>query len=124
MTLVGLIGRILLGTYFLLPGIMKFIDPSSSMTLMMERGMPLVEPLHWAAAVLEVVLGAMLIIGFRPVIAALSLAALTLAINIGVHNFWAVPEDLVFAEAQLFVKNTGILAGLLVTSAWEYSKRN
>ncbi len=124
MTLVGLIGRILLGTYFLLPGIMKFVDPSSGMTLMMERGMPLVEPLHWAAAVLEVVLGAMLIIGFRPVIAALSLAALTLAINIGVHNFWAVPEDLVFAEAQLFVKNTGILAGLLVTSAWEYSKRN
>lgn len=124
MTLVGLIGRILLGTYFLLPGIMKFVDPSSGMTLMMERGMPLVEPLHWAAAVLEVVLGAMLIIGFKPVIAALSLAALTLAINIGVHNFWAVPEELVFAEAQLFVKNTGILAGLLVTSAWEYSKRN
>ncbi|MEP0070469.1 DoxX family protein [Pyruvatibacter sp.] len=123
MTLVGLIGRILLGTYFLLPGIMKFVDPSSGITLMTERGMPLVEPLYWAAAVLEVVLGAMLIIGFRPVIAALSLAALTLAINIGVHNFWAVQEDLVFAEAQLFVKNTGILAGLLVAAAWEHSKR-
>ncbi len=123
MTIVGLVGRILLGTYFLLPGIMKFVDPSSGMTLMTERGMPFVEPLHWAAAVLEVVLGAMLIVGFRPVIAALSLAALTLAINIGVHNFWAVPEELVFAEAQLFVKNTGILAGLLVTAAWEYSRR-
>ncbi|MDW3099709.1 MAG: DoxX family protein [Alphaproteobacteria bacterium] len=123
MTLVGLVGRILLGTYFLLPGIMKFVDPASGITLMTERGMPLVEPLYWTAAVLEVVLGAMLIIGFRPVIAALSLAALTLAINIGVHNFWAVPEELVFAEAQLFVKNTGILAGLLVTGAWEYSRR-
>ena len=122
MTLVGLVGRILLGTYFLLPGIMKFVDPASGITLMTERGMPFVEPLYWTAAVLEVVLGAMLIIGFRPVIAALSLAALTLAINIGVHNFWAVPEELVFAEAQLFVKNTGILAGLLVTGALEYSK--
>lgn len=124
MTLVGLVGRVLLGIYFLLPGIMKFVDPATGITLMTDRGMPLVEPLHWAAAVLEIVLGAMLIIGFRPVIAALSLAALTLAINIGVHNFWAVPEDLVFAEAQLFVKNTGILAGLLVTGAWEYSRRN
>ncbi|MGD1934777.1 MAG: DoxX family protein [Candidatus Phaeomarinobacter sp.] len=123
MTIVGVVGRVLLGIYFLLPGIMKFVDPASGITLMTERGMPLVEPLHWAAAVLEVVLGVMLIIGFRPVIAALSLAALTLAINIGVHNFWAVPEDLVLAEAQLFVKNTGILAGLLVTAAWEYSKR-
>lgn len=123
MTIVGVIGRVLLGIYFLLPGIMKFVDPATGITLMTERGMPLVEPLHWVAAVLEVVLGAMLIIGFRPVIAAFSLAALTLAINIGVHNFWAVPDDLVFAEAQLFVKNTGILAGLLVTGAWEYSRR-
>ena len=123
MTIVGVVGRVLLGIYFLLPGIMKFVDPASGMALMEERGMPFVMPLHWAAAILEIVLGAMLIIGFRPVIAALSLAALTLAINIGVHNFWAVPEELVFAEAQLFVKNTGILAGLLVTAAWEYSRR-
>lgn len=123
MTLVGLVGRVLLGIYFLVPGIMKFVDPASGMTLMEERGMPLIVPLYWTAAVLEVVLGGMLMVGYRATLSALALAGLTLAINIGVHNFWAVPEDLVFAEAQLFVKNSAILAGLLVTAAWSYSRR-
>ena len=80
-------------------------------------------PLFWASVVIEVVFGAMLVFGLQAVIAALVLAGLTLAINIGVHNFWAVPEDLMRAELQLFVKNTAVMGGLLVAAAWAYSKR-
>jgi putative oxidoreductase len=123
MGLVGIVGRVLLGLFFLLPGIMKAMDPSVGLDLMVARDVPFHVPLFWASVVIEIVFGAMLVFGFQAVLAALVLAALTMAINIGVHNFWAVPEDLVRAELQLFIKNTAVLGGLLVAAAWAYSKR-
>jgi len=123
MGLVGIVGRVLLGLFFLLPGIMKAMDPSVGLDLMVARGVPFHVPLFWASVVIEIVFGAMLVFGFQAVLAALVLAALTMAINIGVHNFWAVPEDLVRAELQLFIKNTAVLGGLLVAAAWAHSKR-
>lgn len=123
MTYVGIAGRVLLGLFFLMPGIMKAMDPAAGMALMVERGVPFHEPLYWISVAVEVVFGAMLIIGFRETVAALVLAALTMAINIDVHNFWAVPEDLMQAELQLFVKNTAVMGGLFVMAAWGYSRR-
>lgn len=123
MTFIGIAGRVLLGLFFLVPGIMKALDPAAGMEIMVARDVPFMVPLYWASVVIEVVFGAMLIAGYREVIAALVLAALTMAINIGVHNFWAVPEDIVRAELQLFVKNTAIMGGLLVMAAWGYSRR-
>lgn len=123
MTLIGIVGRVLLGLFFLVPGIMKALDPAAGMEIMVAREVPFMVPLYWASVVIEIVFGAMLIIGYREVIAALVLAALTMAINVGVHNFWAVPEEIVMTELQLFIKNTAILGGLLVAAAWGYSKR-
>ncbi|MEQ8745386.1 DoxX family protein [Pyruvatibacter sp.] len=123
MTLLGIVGRVLLGLFFLVPGIMKALDPAAGMEIMVAREVPFMVPLYWASVVIEIVFGAMLIIGYREVIAALVLAALTMAINVGVHNFWAVPEEIVMTELQLFIKNTAILGGLLVAAAWGYSKR-
>lgn len=123
MTFIGIAGRVLLGLFFLVPGIMKALDPAAGMEIMVARDVPFMVPLYWASVVIEVVFGAMLIAGYREVIAALVLAALTMAINIGVHNFWAVPDDIMRAELQLFVKNTAIMGGLLVMAAWGYSRR-
>lgn len=122
MTLLGIVGRVLLGLFFLVPGLMKGLDPAPGLALMVERGVMFHVPLFWASVVIEVVFGAMLVIGWRASAAALVLAALTLAINIGVHNFWAVPEELVRAELQLFIKNTAVMGGLFVTAAWSYSR--
>lgn len=123
MGIIGVVGRVLLGLFFLLPGLMKAMDPAQGLDLMVARDVPFHVPLFWASVVIEVVFGAMLVFGLQAVIAALVLAGLTLAINIGVHNFWAVPEDLMRAELQLFVKNTAVMGGLLVAAAWAYSKR-
>ena len=54
-------------------------------------------------------------IGLEP---AIILAALTIFINFGMHDFWnEYPNTDAGREMQNFVKNLGIFAGLLVLSA-------
>lgn len=62
----------------------------------------------------------MLMLGLRVGQVALALAALTLVINLGMHDFWNLYEGVSQAhETQNFVKNLAILAGLLVLSGAE-----
>jgi putative oxidoreductase len=62
----------------------------------------------------------MLMLGLRVGQVALALAALTLVINLGMHDFWNLYEGVSQAhETQNFVKNLAILAGLLVLSSAE-----
>ena len=69
---------------------------------------------------MQLVLGATLILGYRIKESALILAALTIFINIGVHDFWnKYPNTDAGHETQNFVKNLAIFAGLLVLSASE-----
>ena len=68
--------------------------------------------------IIQLTLGSTLIIGYRIKESALVLAALTILINIGMHDFWNdYPNTDAGHETQNFVKNLGIFAGLLVLSA-------
>ena len=107
-------GRGLLGLYFLAPGLLKLGNLGFYETYMATHGVPLVTPLLWFTIVLQVGGGLMLILGFRTQIVALILALLALAINIFMHDFWNTYEGLSSEhETQNFVKNLGIIAGLL-----------
>ena len=65
----------------------------------------------------------MLILGFRTQIVALILALLALAINIFMHDFWNTYEGLSSEhETQNFVKNLGIIAGLLYVAGTRPAK--
>ena len=112
------LGRILLGLYFLLPGISKIPTYGGTAEYMLLHNIPLVSVLLPITIVLQVGLGVMLIIGYRIKESALILAALTILINIGMHDFWnEYPNTDTGHETQNFVKNLGIFAGLLVLSA-------
>ncbi len=112
------IGRVLLGLYFFLPGISKIPTYELTAEYMTLHSIPLVSILLPLTIVLQLVLGIALIIGFRIKESALILAALTIFINIGVHDFWnEYPNTDAGHETQNFVKNLGIFAGLLVLSA-------
>ena len=68
--------------------------------------------------VLQIVLGLMLITGYRIKEPAIILAGLTICINIGMHDFWnEYPNTDAGHEMQNFVKNLGIFTELLVLSA-------
>ena len=112
------LGRVLLGLYFLLPGIFKIPTYEITTEYMLLHNIPLVSILLPITIVLQVGLGAMLIIGYRIKESALILAALTIFINIGMHDFWnEYPNTDAGHETQNFVKNLAIFAGLLVLSA-------
>ena len=111
-------GRILLGLYFFLPGISKIPTYAVTTEYMLLHNIPLASILLPITIVFQIGLGVMLIIGYRIKESALILAALTIFINIGMHDFWNdYPNTDAGHETQNFVKNLGIFAGLLVLSA-------
>ena len=111
-------GRILLGLYFLYPGITKIPKYDFMVEYMTLHNIPLINILLPLTIVLQVVLGLMLITGYRIKEPALILATLTIFINVGMHDFWnTYPGTDAGHEMQNFVKNLGIFAGLLALSA-------
>ena len=111
-------GRMLLGLYFLYPGITKIPRYDFMVEYMTLHNIPLINILLPLTIVLQIVLGLMLITGYRIKEPALILATLTIFINVGMHDFWnTYPGTAAGHEMQNFVKNLGIFAGLLVLSA-------
>ena len=107
-------GRVLLGLYFILPGISKILGWDSTTALMAEKGMVLVPAFLALTIVLQIGGGLALALGLRTKLIAFVLAGLTLVISLVIYNFWAlVPGELQTAhEIQNFVKNLAIMAGL------------
>ena len=109
------LGRILLGLYFVVPGISKIVGYAGTLALMQTKGVPLAELLIPVTIVMQVGLGALLMFNQQVRISALLLFGLTIIINLYIHNFWDLAGDPGQAhETQNFVKNLAIAAGLLV----------
>lgn len=112
------LGRVLLGLYFLVPGLMKITGYAGMQTYMTQHGVPWTQPLLIMTIVLEVGGGLALIAGWRTRWIALLLAGLTLAINLYMHDFWNVYDGgSQQHETQNFIKNMAIFAGLLILAA-------
>jgi putative oxidoreductase len=111
-------GRVLLGLYFLLPGIAKFADWERHVALMETHNMAMIPALLAIAGVVQIIGGLSLILNKHVVVCALGFALMILLINANLHDFWNVYEGVnAERETQNFVKNLAIFAGLLVLAA-------
>lgn len=111
-------GRVLLGLYFLLPGIAKFADWERHITLMETHNMAMIPALLAIAGVAQIIGGLSLILNKHVAVCALGFAVMILLINANLHDFWNVYEGVnAERETQNFVKNLAIFAGLLVLAA-------
>ena len=111
-------GRGLLALYFLLPGVMKFIQWDMHVALMETHGMAMAPVLLAVAGVTQVGASVCLFLNKQVVICALGLAAMVLLINLNLHDFWNFYEGVdTERETQNFFKNMGIFAGLLLLAA-------
>jgi putative oxidoreductase len=111
-------GRVLLGLYFLLPGIAKFADWERHVALMETHNMAMIPALLAIAGVVQIIGGLSLILDKHVVVCALGFALMILLINANLHDFWNVYEGVnAERETQNFVKNLAIFAGLLVLAA-------
>jgi len=108
------IGRVLLGLYFIVPGLMKVAAPTATIAYMESHGVPLAAPLMWFAAAVNIIGGLLLVANRHVKLVAYGFVLYVLLVNLMLHNFWAMDGDMVRHETQNFIKNLGILAGLLV----------
>jgi putative oxidoreductase len=93
---------------------MKFIALDMHVALMNSHNVPFPLPLLIVAGGLQV-LGAMLLLSNRFVrFCALGFVLYVLIINVTLHDFWNFTGLVARHEVQNFIKNMGILAGLLV----------
>ena len=108
-------GRILLGLYFIVPGIMKVMNFGGTAEYMAAHGMNFIPLFLALTIILQLTGGACLVIGYRQQQVSFVLAGLVLVISVVMHDFWAMEQGLQRAhEMQNFIKNMAIMAGLLV----------
>ena len=112
---VFLTGRVLLGLYFIVPGLMKVMNFDGTAEYMAAHGMVFIPFFLVLTIVLQLGGGVCLLIGFRQSEVSFVLAGLVLLINLVMHDFWSMEQGLERAhETQNFIKNMAIMAGLLV----------
>ncbi|WP_299074557.1 DoxX family protein [uncultured Paraglaciecola sp.] len=112
-----LLGRLLMGTYFILPGLQKITGYQAMTEYMLAHSVPATAILLPLTIVIQIAAGLAIIVGFKGKFAAFILAGLTLIISIYMHDFWGMEEGLARThETQNFFKNMGIMAGLLMVA--------
>ena len=114
-----LIGRVVIGAYFLLPGaIAKIFNYEFIFNYMLDHDVPMTNVALILTIIIQFICSISIILGWRSKVSAFILAVLTIIINYYMHNFWDMTAGLEQQhEMQNFVKNIGIFAGLLILSA-------
>ena len=122
-------GRVLLGVYFILPGINKITDFEGNSQYMADHGMVFIPFFLVLTIFIQVGGGFAMVAGYQTKIIAFVLAGLTLVISLVMHDFWTMEPGLQTShETQNFIKNLAIMAGLLVAAglgggAWSLDSR-
>jgi len=106
-------GRLLLGAIFLLSGWSKLGDPTATIGYIQSVGLPFAQVGLAVAIAVELIGGALLVIGYRTKLAAAALALFTLVAAIFFHS--ALGDQNQFIH---FFKNIAIAGGLLQVIAF------
>ena len=87
----------------------------SNFDLVVERQVPFPTFSLFLIGVLQIIFGLLLILGRKVSLSSLVLVIVTLLINFYIHDFWNMSgEESQQHETQNFIKNLGIIAGLLL----------
>jgi putative oxidoreductase len=113
-----LVGRILLSLIFIISGAGKIFGFSGTAAFMAAQGLPLASLLLAATIALEIVGGLSLLLGFRARALALLLFLFLIPTTIIFHNFWAASGEAAQMQMGHFLKNLGIMGGLLYVVAY------
>src|ERR1700732_2430958 len=112
-----LAGRILMSVLFLISGFFKIGGYSQMVAYSAAKGLPMASVTIAGAAVLELVCGLAILVGFQTRIAAWLLFLYLIPVTFLFHNFWAMQG----AEQQdnmiHFLKNVAIMGGLVILAS-------
>ena len=110
-----LTGRVIIGLYFLVPGISKLLSFPEYMQIVTINEVPLPAFSLILVIICQLFFGSSIILGRFLKLGSLILAINIILFNFYIHDFWNV-NDVINQkhEMQNFIKNIAILAGLLI----------
>lgn len=113
-----LLGRILLAIIFLMSGIGKIGGFAGTAGYMASKGLPMVEVLLAITIVIEIGGALMLILGWKARLGAAALFLWMIPVTFMFHNFWAIPPADQQMQMIMFMKNLGLMGGMLYIMAF------
>lgn len=114
----SLLARLLMVALFLPAGLSKITGFEGTVGYIASVGLPMASLGAVLAIAVEVLAPLALLVGWRTRWAALVLAVFTLAATVFFHNFWAMPAEQQFMQQLMFMKNLGVVGGLLALAAF------
>lgn len=114
----SLLARLLMVALFLPAGLSKITGFEGTVGYIASVGLPMASLGAVLAIAVEVLAPLALLVGWRTRWAALVLAVFTLAATVFFHNFWAMPAEQQFMQQLMFMKNIGVVGGLLALAAF------
>ena len=111
-----LIGRILIGVFFLMAGFNHFARLNMMAGYAKMKGTPAPKLAVSVSGALLLLGGASLLLGFHPTIGVILLVIFLLPTSFMIHNFWAIQDPQAkMGEMAQFQKNIAIFGLLLMT---------
>ena len=126
MAVAFLIGRIIVGLYYINSGIRHFTHLNMMAGYAGSKGVPLPKLAVPGSGALLVIGGLSLLLGYQPVIGIVAVVLFLIGVSPMMHNFWAVQDPMQkMAEMVNFTKNMALLGSALMFLAipqpWMYS---
>ena len=113
-----LVGRIMMAVIFLFSGFGKITGFAGTAGYMASKGLPMVEVLLAITIVIEIGAALMLILGYKARLGAAALLLWMIPVTFIFHNFWAMPADQQMIQQIMFMKNLGLMGGMLYIMAF------
>jgi putative oxidoreductase len=113
-----LVGRILIGMIFLLSGLSKISTFAGTAGWMTSKGVPMAEVLLAITMVIEIGASVMIISGFKARLGAAALFLWMIPVTFVFHNFWSMPAAEQQIQMIMFMKNLGLMGGMLYIMAF------
>ncbi len=127
MDIVFLIGRIIVGVYYLYNAANHLFLGTTAMTgYAASKGVPSPKLAVYAGGVLLLIGGLSLLLGFQPIIGVVALVLFFLPVSFIMHNFWADQDPMMKMTNQInFGKNMALMGSavmfLMISQPWPIS---
>ena len=111
-----LIGRIIVGGYFLMAAFNHFTNTGMMAGYAQSKGTPAPKVAVMGSGVLLLLGGASFLLGFHPTIGTILLVIFLLGVTVKIHNFWTISDPMARMNEQVhFGKNVAMIGFLLMT---------
>ena len=115
MEIAFLVGRIIVGLYWLMGAVNHFTQVKSMVPYAKMKNVPMAEIAVPGTGVLLLVAALSIITGFYPVIAVAALVVFLVPVTFMMHNFWTIEDPMAkMTDMIMFTKNMSMLGYTLI----------